>query len=201
MPLCPQVRLYLLTPDYPRGPLDHDEMLAILNAPAYWAFCWASGQVLARYIMDNAEFFKGRSVLDFGCGSGVVGIAAALAGAAQVVCCDIDPMARDATLANAKLNGVSVDFLTDITSATTTYDVVIAADVLYDRDNMPFLQALPGHGREVIIADSRVRDIEVHGYSLIDRRDATTIPDLDESHEFNDVKVYRVNSPLAGPTA
>lgn len=198
LPLCPQLRLYLLAADYPRGPLDHDEMLAILNEPAYWAFCWASGQVLARYVIDNADFFKDRTVLDFGCGSGVVGIAAALSGARRVVCCDIDPMARDATLANAMLNGVSVDFLSDISLLNTTLDIVIAADVLYDRENMPLLQSLPDHGRDVIIADSRVRDIQVHGYSLIDRCHATTIPDLDEYREYNDVKVYRADSPTAG---
>ncbi len=191
LPLCPSIELYLLTADYPRGEMDHDEMLATLNAPAYWAFCWASGQVLAAYIIENPGVFADRVVLDFGCGSGVLGIAAALTGARRVIACDNDRMALDAARANAALNGTELEYLTDLDELAGPVDVVIAADVLYDRDNMPLLEKLPALGRTVIIADSRVKDVELHGYRLLNRRAATTIPDLDEYREFNDVKVYQ----------
>ena len=82
LPLCPDVSLYLISEDYPKGQLPHEEMLAIMEQPAYWSFCWASGQVLAAYMLSQPELCGGKSVLDLGAGSGVVGIAAAKAGAA-----------------------------------------------------------------------------------------------------------------------
>ncbi|MFT5099050.1 MAG: putative nicotinamide N-methyase [Planctomycetaceae bacterium] len=81
IPLCPQVQLYLLNDDFPKGPLPHDEILAVMQEPAYRAFCWASGQVLARYLLGHPELCNGKTILDFGSGSGVVGMATALAGA------------------------------------------------------------------------------------------------------------------------
>lgn len=195
LPLVPEISLYLISEDYPRGRLPDDEMLAILNAPAYWAFCWASGQVLARYLLDHPAEVQGRTVIDFGCGSGVVAIAAAMAGAAQVIACDIDPQALDATVANAALNGVELELLDDMTRVSTSLDVAIAADVLYDRENMPWLDRLRSVAREVLVADSRIKDLEIHGYDVLDRVTATTVPDLDEAKEFSDVRVYRAHRP------
>ena len=190
LPLCPDIALLLISEDYPRGPLDHDEMISIINTPAYWAFCWASGQVLARYILAHADTFAGQRILDFGAGSGVVAIAAAKAGAASVVACDIDPDALDACRANARLNGVDVELLDDIEKLSGIPDIAIAADVLYDRDNLCWLDKLPHMAHHVIIADSRAKDVEVHGYRILDTVTATTIPDLEEHPEFNEVKVY-----------
>lgn len=192
LPLAPEISLYLLSDDYPRGRLPHDEMIAIMHAPAYWAFCWASGQVLARYILDHAPEFKDKTMLDFGCGSGVVGIAAAMAGARQVIACDNDPMAIEATLANAALNNIQLDTLNDIEALDVRPDIAIAADVLYDRDNMGWLDRLPDIAGDVLIADSRVKRVEVHGYEVVDQVQTTTVPDLDELREYNYVKVYRL---------
>jgi predicted nicotinamide N-methyase len=97
LPLCPTISLYLISDDYPTGRLPQDEMLAIIDKPAYWAFCWASGQVLAGYITQHPEICRDKSVLDLGSGSGVVAIAAAQAGATNVIACDIDAHALDAT--------------------------------------------------------------------------------------------------------
>lgn len=191
LPLCPAISLYLITADYPRHPLADEEVKAILREPAYWAFCWASGQVLGRHIIANPALVAGRTVLDFGSGSGVVAIAAALAGASRVIACDIDPMALDAIKANACLNGVNLETLADIDQLTEPVDLVIAADVLYDRDNIPWLDVLPNFAERVIIADSRFKHVELHGYDIIDRVTATTVPDLDELKEFSQVKVYQ----------
>lgn len=196
LPLVPEISLLLLGEDYPRGRLDHDEMLAVMNAPAYWAFCWASGQVLARYILDHREHFAGRFVLDFGSGSGVVAVAAALAGASRVIACDIDPHALDASRENAARHGVSVELLDDIDNLEGTPDIAIAADVLYDRDNLPWLERLPRLAREVIIADSRVKTQTMAGFDVVMRQTATTVPDLDELREYNDVRVYRARPVL-----
>ena len=79
---CPQISLYLFDPRVLEGPLSHDEAQAVVAEPAYWSFCWASGQVLAAYILEHPQLVAGKRVLDFGSGSGVVAIAAAMAGAA-----------------------------------------------------------------------------------------------------------------------
>jgi predicted nicotinamide N-methyase len=191
LPLCPDISLFLLSPDYPKGKLDQDEMLAIINSPAYWAFCWASGQVLGKHILDHPREYRAKRILDFGSGSGVVAIAAALVGARHVIACDNDPHALAACATNARLNHVSIDLLEDIEKLQEPLDMVIASDVLYDRDNMSMLESLPRLAADVVIADSRVKNIEIHGYEMIGRTSATTIPDLDEYREFNDVKIYR----------
>ena len=191
LPLCPEVSLYVLTDDFPKGPLPHDEMLAVLNEPAYWAFCWASGQVLGRYLIEHAELFRGQTILDFGAGSGVVGIAAALAGAKRVICCDIDPAALLACKANAELNQVNLELLEDINDLEGEVDWLIAADVLYDRENFPWIKRLPELATRVLIADSRVKSNKLAGYQVVGRTEATTFPDLDEFKEFNDVRIYQ----------
>lgn len=185
------VQLYLLSDDYPRGPLPHEEMLAVLNEPAYWAFCWASGQVLARYVLEHSHQFRGKSVLDFGAGSGAVGIAAAKAGAARVICCDIDPAAIHACQVNAELNGVKVEILEDVELLEQKVDWLIAADVLYDRDNFPWIDRLPQLAAKVLIADSRVKEDVLGEYRVQSKVEATTIPDLDEFKEFNTVRIYQ----------
>ncbi len=191
LPLCPELSLYLLSTDYPKGRLPDEEMHAIMEAPAYWAFCWASGQVLAKYLLENPGICRGKTVLDLGAGSGVVAIAALMAGASRAICCDTDPMALDACQSNAGLNNVSVDLLDDLNEFYGTVDLLIAADVLYDRDNLDWLDRLQNYASEILIADSRIRDPEVFAdYEQIDELDATTIPDLDELKEFGHVRIY-----------
>ena len=168
-------------------------MLAILDSPAYWAFCWASGQVLAAYILAHPYEFKGKSVLDLGCGSGVVGIAASMAGATHVIACDNDPMAIDAAKANAELNNITMSYLTDLACLHSNMDIVMAADVLYDRENLTLLDTLPMIGEDAVVADSRIKDMELRGYHLIDTNETTTIPDLDEYQEFTQVTIYRAD--------
>jgi predicted nicotinamide N-methyase len=81
LPLTPDIRLYLLNDTYPQDRLSPEEIGRLMDNPPYWCFCWASGQVLARWIMDHRALFSGKSVLDFGAGSGVVAVAAAICGA------------------------------------------------------------------------------------------------------------------------
>ena len=114
LPQCPDISLYLISEDYPRGRLPDEEMLAIMERPAYWAFCWASGQVLAAHLLVHPEICRNRTVLDLGAGSGVVAIAAAMTGASRVIACDLDHHALDASRINAEANGVSVELLDDL---------------------------------------------------------------------------------------
>jgi len=108
-----------------------------------------------------------------------------------VICCDIDPTALKACKANAELNGVVVELLEDIDNLAGDIDLLIAADVLYDRENFPWIKRLPNLSDQVLIADSRVKSDKLTGYTIVDRVKATTIPDLDEFKEFSDVRVYQ----------
>lgn len=190
LPLVPEIRLYLLNEDYPQQTLSAEEIENIMRYPAYWCFCWASGQVLARYILDNPQLVAGRRVLDFGCGSGVVAIAAAMAGAAQVVACDLDEDALLATRCNAERNGVTLDYSDDFFSYDEPVDVLLVADVLYDRANLPLLEAFLNKSPTVLVADSRVRDFAFPGYRFLLKQRADTVPDLAESEEFSRVNLY-----------
>ena len=190
LPDVPDIELFLLNRDFPQHGLSQEQMLAVMNYPAYWAFCWASGQVLARFILEQPHWVAGKRVLDFGCGSGVVAIAAAMAGARQVYACDIDEDALLATAANADHNGADLQLCRDYNAIDGELDLIIVADVLYDRDNLPWLARFLARAPEVLVADSRVKDFHFPPYQLIARYEATTVPDLDEFDEFRDVRVY-----------
>jgi len=185
------IELYLMNEDYPQGQLPQEAALQLMEQPYYWAFCWASGLVLSQYIVDNPELVRGRRVVDFGCGSGVVAIAAAKAGAAEVIACDIDPVAQAATRENAELNNVELVISDDFDNIDGHVDIIIVADVLYDRDNFPWLQRFVERADDVLIADSRVKNFDHPPYQQIARCDGCTMPDLDESAEFRDVRLYR----------
>ena len=104
-------------------------------APPYWAFAWLGGQALARYVLDHPETVRGKAVLDLATGSGLVAIAAVLAGARSVLAVDIDPLAGEAVAANADANDVLVGFeLVDLLDLPAPeVDVVLAGDVLYEQ--------------------------------------------------------------------
>ncbi|MAT93299.1 MAG: protein methyltransferase [Halioglobus sp.] len=190
-PGCGAVELLLLNADYPQGALDPEQVRRVMDNPLYWVFCWAAGQVLARYLLDHPRLVAGRRVLDFGCGSGVVAIAAARAGAAEVIACDNDPDALAATALNARRNGVELTLCGDFHAARGELDLIVAADVLYDRANLPWLDTLRARAAQVLVADSRVKDFAHPAYRPLGRFDSCTVPDLDESPEFRDVRLYR----------
>ena len=185
------LRAWLIDPADMARPFDADERARILDAPPYWCFCWASGLALARWLADHPEAVRGKRVLDFGAGSGVAGIAAAKAGAANVVACDLDPLALAACRANAQLNGVRLSESSDFFAEPHTYDVVLAADVLYDSDNMPILDQFLRKAPEVLVADSRVRNFQRTGYQRLAVLEAFTWPDLGEPEEFRHVSLYQ----------
>jgi predicted nicotinamide N-methyase len=190
LPLAPSISLWLLTEDYPRGPLPPDVVAAVAARPAYWAFCWAAGQALAAHLLAHPETVRGRRVLDFGAGSGVAGIAAARAGAASVVACDLDPDAQLACAANAALNGVELELADDLDDAGPC-DLVLVADVLYDRDNLPLLADLDARYEDILLADARVRPDALPDWEAFATTEALTLPDLDESTLFRTVRFYR----------
>lgn len=190
MPDVPEIALWLLNADFSSAALTREEMAAVLEYPAYWAFCWASGQVLARWLLDNPQAVVGRTVLDFGCGSGVAAIAAAKAGAARVLACDLDPDALLATRLNAALNRVELELYEDFAAIDAQIDLILVADVLYDRANLSWLPRFLVRAERVLVADSRIKHFDAAGYSNIGRMRSSTWPDLDEFDEFRDVTLY-----------
>lgn len=186
----PPLSLYLLNEDYPQGALAPHEVQRVMDNPLYWVFCWASGQVLAQRVLANPAWVRGKRVLDFGSGCGVVAIAAALAGAREVVACDIDPLALAATRLNAELNQAPVTLAGDYYAVAGEVDVILVADVLYDSSNFPWLQRFLARANQVLIADSRVKNFDFPPYRHIDSEHSCTLPDLDESEQFRDVRLY-----------
>ena len=197
LPLCPEIVLFLLSDDYPKEPIGGREGDAVLAAPPYWAFCWASGQALARHILDNPALVRNKTVLDFGSGSGVAALAAAKAGARRVVACDRDPSAQRAVLANAALNNTEVEICSEITIPPEhVFDVILAADVCYDPQNTHLLSMLAG-GNLVLIADSRVKELPEDRFVPLEQLRLKTVPDLFEDEEFNNIVIYRSHDPTS----
>src|SRR5688572_4837896 len=112
-----------------------EELGEIGLPPPFWAFAWAGGQALARYVLDHPEAVRARHVLDFASGSGLVAIAAMTAGAARVTACDIDPFAVAAMDLNAAANGVAIEAVqADLIGQDHGWDAVLAGDICYERD-------------------------------------------------------------------
>nr|WP_305128290.1 50S ribosomal protein L11 methyltransferase [Stutzerimonas degradans] len=184
------LRLWLIDAANMDRAFSPEETRRILEDPPYWCFCWASGLVLARWLAERPQWVRDKRVLDFGAGSGVAAIAAAKAGAAEVVACDLDPLALAACRANAALNDVELRYSQDFFAEADHYDLIIVADVLYDRANLPLLDHFLSRGREALVADSRVRNFAHPLYRRLDVLDACTWPDLAEPAEFRQVSLY-----------
>ncbi|TWG10328.1 putative nicotinamide N-methyase [Micromonospora palomenae] len=127
--------------------------------PPYWASAWPGGQGLARYLLDHPELAAGRRVLDLAAGSGLVAIAAALAGASEVVANDVDPWAVAAVTVNARANGVAVTATEGdlLDGDGTGVDLLLAGDVFYDAGLagrvLPFLHRAAAAGAVVLVGD------------------------------------------------
>ncbi|GEO85734.1 50S ribosomal protein L11 methyltransferase [Ciceribacter naphthalenivorans] len=134
-PHVPEIRLRLASEVHDLWLKTEEDLDAIGLPPPFWAFAWAGGQGLARYVLDHPEEVRGKRVLDFATGSGLVAIAAKLAGAAEVIAVDIDPWAGTAVRLNAAENGVEIEFLSDnLIGVPIDTNIILAGDVFYDRD-------------------------------------------------------------------
>jgi predicted nicotinamide N-methyase len=133
-PLVPEIKLYLATEVVPLWRATEEELAKIGVPPPYWAFAWAGGQALARYVLDNPAIVVGKHVLDIGSGSGLVALAAAKAGAASVLAADIDSFACAAIRLNATANTIAVTTTQDdLIGAPNAWDVILVGDLFYER--------------------------------------------------------------------
>lgn len=189
LPLLPAVKLYLLEELWPQEKIEAPVINALMEAPPYWTFCWASGQALAWWILENPHYVAGKVVVDVGSGSGIVAIAAAKAGAKRAIACDIDVNARQAAQLNAQANQVSIEPAADLAECLPLADVVTAADILYDPDNMPLLDSFRAV-QTILLADSRVPDLNPDGYQFMGTVNAVTWPDISELERLNTVRLF-----------
>lgn len=185
------LKLWLIDPGTIQRHFSPEETQRLLDEPPYWCFCWASGLALARWILQYPEQVKGLRVIDVGAGSGIVALAAKLAGASTVVACDLDPIALQACRANATLNQLEISYSTDLFNQSEPYDILFAADVLYDSANLPLLNRFPDVAQQVIIADSRQRDFQHPLFIKSHTLAGETLPDLAEPEEFRQVSLYQ----------
>lgn len=158
VPHAPEIRLHLADEATELWQKTEEELGAIGLDPPFWAFAWAGGQALARYVLDHPGTVAGRHVLDVATGSGLVAIAAAMAGAARVEAIDIDAFAEAAVGLNAAANGVTVAAATgDPVGTDGGWEVILAGDICYQRDMteamIGWLAPLAAAGRTVLIGD------------------------------------------------
>jgi predicted nicotinamide N-methyase len=157
--LVPEVRLRVADDVVALWEAMEEDGGVVLRDPPFWAAAWPGGQALARHVLDEPSLVAGRTVLDLGSGSGLVAVAAALAGAAEVTASEVDPYGRTAVGVNAELNGVGpVRVVGDLLAGPPpAAEVVLAGDVCYDRAMtervLPFLVAARTAGAEVLVGD------------------------------------------------
>ncbi len=166
--------------------------------PPFWAYPWAGGQALARYLLDHPGIVAGRRVLDVASGSGLVAIAAARAGAASVVAGDIDPHAVAAIAINAAANAVAVDPRAFDLAADGPGDaeVVLAGDVFYQRElaelALRFLRAAAGAGADVLVADPGRAFLPADSLTALDRYQVPVLTAIEDA-SVKSVTVYRLS--------
>lgn len=158
-PLVPEISLYLATAMTPIWHATEETLARGAVPPPFWAFAWAGGQALARYLLDNPAVVADREVLDIGSGSGIVAIAAARSGASRVVAAEIDPFAAAAIALNAALNGVSVTVETRdlLDRGPAGWSVALAGDICYEEPMSSrataLLRRIAARGRLALLGD------------------------------------------------
>src|SRR5205814_929609 len=196
-PLVPEIRLHLATEVTPIWQATEEKLERNSLPPPFWAFAWAGGQALARYLLDNPEVVRGREVLDFGSGSGMVAIAAAKAGAEHVIAAEIDHFAAAAITLNAALNGVAVAVMTDnlLDGDNRFWKLVTTGDICYEQPMaeraMRWLRRLAGRGSTVLLGDPGRAYLPTAGLCELARYTVPTDRELEGAERFTGF-VWRV---------
>ncbi|BAE49576.1 class I SAM-dependent methyltransferase [Paramagnetospirillum magneticum] len=195
-PACPEIKLWTATEVTPLWEATEEALLRVNLPPPYWAFCWAGGQALTRWVLDHPEMVAGKRVLDFAAGSGVTALAVAKLGAARVEAAEIDPMACYAIRTNAELNGVEVEVLADdVVGSACRWDVVVAGDVCYEAPMTahiwPWLVKLAAEGAMVVMADPGRAYLPKTGLLRVGHYTVVTSLDLEDKAQ-RDVGIYKI---------
>ena len=196
-PLVPEIALYLASEVVPLWRATEDELAKIGLPPPYWAFAWAGGQALARYVLDHPEIVRGKRVLDIGAGSGLVGLAAVKAGAADVLAADIDAFACAAIRLNVAANPWANDCAIGVTEedmigAARAWDVILVGDLFYERPLAERLLAWLGPlGVTALLGDPGRTYFPKSGVEKLASYSVQTTRDL-EDREIRETGVYRL---------
>jgi predicted nicotinamide N-methyase len=195
VPGVPGIRLHLADDVAPVWQAT-EEALGTRGTPIpFWAFAWAGGLAMAKYLQEHPSEVAGRQVLDFATGSGLVGIAAVLAGANEVTAADIDPFAEAAVGLNARANGVRLAYVGRdlLDGEPPDVEVLLAADTWYEgpfaERALPWLQAAVRRGTRVLVSDPGRRYLPAGGLEPLATYDVHTTTRL-EDHEVLRVKVF-----------
>ena len=167
--------------------------------PPYWAWPWAGGLALARFVLDHPEIVEGMGVADIGAGGGIVAIAAALSGARSVTAIDIEAFAIEACRLNAEANAVTLAVSeSDPAGTDAGWDVVLAGDLWYESELAarmePWLRSLAARGATVLIGDLGRAYLPADGLVELARYVVPTLDDLEDA-ESKEVRVFRVLRP------
>jgi len=158
-PLVPEIKLHLAEESLPIWQKTEEELGEMNVPPPYWAFAWAGGQALARYVLDNRGLVAGKRALDLGSGSGLTAIAALMAGAGSVLASDIDRLALVAIRLNGKANGLVLETTAEdlLGDCPGPYDVVLVGDLFYERQLacrlLSYLEAAARSGAMILVGD------------------------------------------------
>ncbi len=192
-PLVPEIKLYLATEVVPLWRATEDELAKIGVPPPYWAFAWAGGQALARYILDNPALVSNKMVLDIGSGSGLVALAAAKAGATQVLAADIDAFSCAVIGLNAAANQLDIAVTQeDIIGQHSAWDVILVGDLFYERPLAERLLAwLAPLKATALLGDPGRSYFPKHGVEKLAIYTVQTTRDL-EDREIRETGVYRL---------
>jgi predicted nicotinamide N-methyase len=199
--LVPEIRLHLATDILPLWNRTEEEIEKTGLPPPYWAFAWAGGQALARYILDHPECVRDRSVLDFGSGSGLVAIAAVKAGARSSLASDIDAFAAAAIAVNASANGVSLEIREDdVLDSDCVWNTVLVGDMCYERPLadrlLAWLTKAALNGATVFLGDPGRNYFPKSGVEKLASYEVATSREL-EDRDVRATAVYRLVG--AGP--
>lgn len=177
--LCPELAMHLITHTSKLWYLTEDQVHAMGWDTPYWGFAWPGGQSLARHLLDHPSLVAGRTVLDFGAGGAIEGLAAMRCGARRVLCTDIDPMAMTAIDLNAALNNVTLERTTDdvIGRDDPAWEVVLAGDVFYEPEFstrvFAWLAGLARRGALVLLGDPYRGNVPDAGVEVLGHYDAS----------------------------
>ena len=184
------IELQLLSAESALLSLDAQQIGDYWQQLPYWAFAWAAGQGLAQHILAHPELVKGKRVLDFGCGSGIVGIAAAKAGAQSVTCCDSDPLALQACQQNANRNGVVLSLTSKWRDEAEQLDCLLAADILYDLTSAGDLAQQCASIPNWLVAETQYQLPPWSRLRKVMDYNVTTLPVLDDFDQDLTVSIY-----------
>jgi predicted nicotinamide N-methyase len=192
-PLVPEIKLYLATEVVALWRATEEELAEIGVPPPYWAFAWAGGQALARYLLDHPQLVAGKRVLDIGAGSGLVAIAAAMAGASSVLAADIDSFSCAAIHLNAAANQCSVAVTQDdMIGAAANWDIILVGDLFYERPLAERLLAwLTPLGVPALLGDPGRNYFPKERVERLATYNVQTTRDL-EDREIRETGVYRL---------